>query len=141
MSNDILLLVTEVAELSRRGKASLELSRSRAQSATASGSDGTDAIAAFNVFNRGLEFLRTAYQTLDMRDLPFSYLPEKENDELRRFRQVEQGAEAIAVRNALDIPELDLGACMKGTVAAVKAILPLVRSLFQTGDRLLGAHC
>jgi len=141
MTTDVISLVTEVAALSRQGNAALELSRSRARAALESGGDCTDAIAAFQVFAVGLATLGTAYGTLDMHNLPFSYLADKTDGDLRRFRQVDQGAEAIALRDALDIPALNLGDCMEGTAAALKAVLPIIRSSFQTGDRLLGVRC
>jgi len=139
MKIDVLGLVTQVAELSRQGSAAQTRSREMAAAATANGSDTTNAIAAYHMFKSGMLALQALYQTLEMQNLPFSYLAGKTDEEIRKFRQVWQGAESVALRDAMKVPGLHLSDCMEGAAVAVKTQLPLIRSSFQNAYKLLDA--
>src|SRR5277367_6784804 len=84
MYEDTKGLVRQIAELSRQGKAAIARSKEMLGAGVES-SDYCGAVAAFQLFNSGMDTLRRAYGTLDMRNMGFDYLDGKTDAELDQF--------------------------------------------------------
>jgi len=136
MYDDTKSLVRQIAELSRQGKAAIARSKEMLRAGVDS-SDYCGAVAAFQLFNSGMDTLRRAYGTLDMRNLPFDYLTDKDDAELNTFAPFNEGAESISVRDAMGVKGVALSEVQVAIGMAASLQLPLVRSTFQQGTRLL----
>jgi hypothetical protein len=97
-----------------------------------------NASAAVVLLDQGVQILRNAFGSLDIHpQLPFDYLPEKDDAELARFVPGHCSFSAIALRNQLD-GKISLEQAQAALLIAIGSQIEAAKMLFEQVNRLAG---
>ena len=96
-----------------------------------------NASAAVVLLDQGVQILRNAFGSLDIPNLPFDYLPEKDDAELARFVPGHCSFSAIALRNQLD-GKISLEQAQAALLIAIGSQIEAAKMLFEEVNRLAG---
>jgi len=94
------------------------------------------AVAAHMLLTDGLRHLRTAYATLDIRNLNFNYLGEKSEEELGRFEVFFHGPEAVSVRDSVSAP-VNLDDVEAAILVVARSRIESAKQMFAEAEKLL----